>query len=136
VQAEKPVPSKSHMNVDGSFAPNEKLGDVSLDGSLGAEPIVAVGAVRSTVHDRLAEVASVFPAGSVARTLKVCVPSARPEYAFGLAHGPNPPPSRSHAKLDPASLAEKANDGPASLDGSNGAESIVVSGGVVSTVHS
>jgi hypothetical protein len=40
--------------------------------------IVVSGAVTSTVHARIAGVASTFPAASVARTSKVCVPSARP----------------------------------------------------------
>ena len=48
---------------------------------LGPAVIVVSGAVVSgvcTVHVRVAGVASVFPAASVARTLKVCAPSARP----------------------------------------------------------
>ena len=39
---------------------------------------VVVGAVVSTVQVRLAGVASVLPAASVARASKVCSPSARP----------------------------------------------------------
>jgi hypothetical protein len=47
----------------------------------GPDPIVVSGAVTSggmaTVHVRLAGVASVFPAPSVARTSKVCDPFGR-----------------------------------------------------------
>ena len=49
--------------------------------SVGARSIAVSGAVVSavcTVQVRVAGVASVFPAASVARTLKVCWPSARP----------------------------------------------------------
>ena len=40
--------------------------------------IVVSGAVRSTVQVWLAGVASVFPAGSVARTWKVWLPAVKP----------------------------------------------------------
>jgi hypothetical protein len=56
-----------------------KLGPVAFDGFVGAEVIVVSGAVRSIVHVWLAGVASVFPAGSVARTWNVWLPAARPE---------------------------------------------------------
>ena len=41
--------------------------------------MVVSGAAVSTVHVNCAGEPSVFPAGSVARTLKVWLPSARPE---------------------------------------------------------
>ena len=44
----------------------------------GPAVIVVSGATVSTVHVRVAGVASVFPAASVARTRKVCEPWARP----------------------------------------------------------
>jgi hypothetical protein len=57
---------------------------------LGPESMVVSGGVLSDagviVHDCVAGDASVLPAGSVARTLKVCDPVARPLYVFGLVH--------------------------------------------------
>ncbi len=47
-----------------------------------------------TVHVREAGVASVFPAKSMARTWKVCVPGARPVNALGELHDPYAAPSR------------------------------------------
>jgi translation elongation factor TU len=44
----------------------------------GPESIVVSGAIVSTVNVRVAGVASVFPAASVARTANVCEPCARP----------------------------------------------------------
>jgi hypothetical protein len=80
-------------------------------------------------------VASVLPAGSVALTSKVWTPAASPEYVSGLGQGAKAAPSRLHSKLLPASLLEKANVAVVSGVGSNGAESIVVSGVVTSTVQ-
>ena len=48
------------------------------DGRRGRESIVVSGGVVSTVNERLAGVESMFPAGSVARTSKVCGPSTAP----------------------------------------------------------
>ena len=56
-----------------------KLATVAFVGLAGTPVIVVCGAVVSTAHDRLAAVASTFPAPSVAFTSKVCEPSARPE---------------------------------------------------------
>ena len=44
----------------------------------GADVIVVLGAVVSTVQERVAGVGSVLPAGSMARTAKEWAPSARP----------------------------------------------------------
>ena len=56
-----------------------KLGAVEFVGSEGPAVIVVSGAVRSIVHVWLAGVASVLPAGSVARTSNVWLPPASPE---------------------------------------------------------
>ena len=56
---------------------NANVGVVSLDGSLGPESIVVFGAVRSIAQVKLAGVASVLPAPSVACTSKVWVPPLR-----------------------------------------------------------
>src|SRR5919204_22413 len=70
-------PSIRHSNVEPvSLELKEKLGVVLFDGSLGCPVIDVLGAAVSTVQVKLAGVASVFPAGSVARTSNVWLPSA------------------------------------------------------------
>ena len=49
----------------------------ALKVSVGFESMVVLGAIVSTVHVYCAGEASVFPAASVARTLKVWLPSER-----------------------------------------------------------
>ena len=53
-----------------------KLADVWFVGLAGCDVIVTVGAVVSIVHVELA--LPVFPAASVAVTVKACAPAARP----------------------------------------------------------
>ena len=68
--------------VVSSLPLNPKLAAVSVVPEAGLEVIVAVGAVVSAgaeiVHVAVAGEASTLPAASVARTLKVCEPTARP----------------------------------------------------------
>src|SRR5256885_11593454 len=66
--------------------------------------IVAVGAVVSITHVDEA-VALALAAASTARTWNVWLPWATPLYAFGLVQAANPPPSRSHSKVTPASVS-------------------------------
>ena len=135
-QAEKPAPSSSHAKLAPlSLAPKEKLGPVSLEGSEGFAVTLALGGVVSTVHVKIAGVESVLPAASVAFTSNVCWPSARPEYGSGLEQGEKPPPSSSHSKVEPASVAEKPNEAPVAFVGSLGSVPIDVSGAVASTTH-
>ena len=54
-----------------------KLGAVEFVGLEGPAVIVVSGAARSTVQVWLAGVASVFPAGSIARTWTVWLPPAK-----------------------------------------------------------
>ena len=56
-----------------------KLALALLLGLAGVFVSVVSGAVRSTVQVKLAGVASVLPAPSMARTGKVWLPAARPE---------------------------------------------------------
>ena len=80
-------PSTRHSKVaPGLLALKSKVGVVSFDGSFGPESIVVSGAVRSIAHVYAAGVASVLPAGSVARTSKVWLPSPSAEVVSGLAH--------------------------------------------------
>ena len=77
-EANEPV-SSLHSNVEpASVAVNEKLALVELVGLFGDVVIVVFGAPVSTAQLWVAGVASVVPAGSVARTSNVCEPSARP----------------------------------------------------------
>src|SRR5215210_4206616 len=91
-----------------------------------------VGAAVSTTHVCEAGVGSVLPAASVARTRNVWLPSASAEYAFGLAHGANPAPSSSQAKLEPGSLEANEKLAAVAFVSAGGPKSMVVSGGVVS----
>ena len=70
-------PSSLHWKVEPVFELEKlKLALVWLVGLAGCELMVTVGAVVSIVHVELA--LPVFPAGSVAVTVKVCEPAARP----------------------------------------------------------
>ena len=65
----KVAPGESEMKV--------KVGVGSLVAPLGPSVIVVVGAVRSTVHVRLAGEGSTLPAWSTALTWNVWLPSER-----------------------------------------------------------
>src|SRR5688572_32484119 len=78
-----------------------------------------------------------LPAPSMARTSKVCGPTARPAYAgsgssgsmVGESQAMNAAPSREHSKAASSSLAEKVNVAFLLVVGLVGLELIVVSGG-------
>ena len=93
---------------------------------------VSVWIVVSIVHVRLAGVGSVLPATSVARTSKVCEPSARFVYVTGDAQLVKVPPSRLHAKVEPPSLAVTVKVAVSRSVVHDGPDAIVVSGAVVS----
>ena len=95
---------------------------------------VVSGSVVSSVKVRLAGVASVLPAASVARTEKVCGPSVSVAVVCGELHAVKASLSTRHSKLAPGS-DEKSNVGVASRVNPVGPASIVVSGGIVSTVN-
>ena len=78
-QAAKAAPSSAHWKVAGdSLAEKPKPALVEFVRAAGCEVIVVSGGVVSTVHVYEAGVGSV-PTASVARTWKVCEPSARAE---------------------------------------------------------
>ena len=89
----------------------------------------------SIVHAWVAGEASVFPAGSVARTSNVWFPAASPVYVWPLAQALKAAPSSRHWKLLPVSLDVKLKLALVWFVGDGGAEVIVVCGGVVSIVH-
>src|SRR5215217_3223526 len=113
------------------FAQPAALYEPPFDGN----DVVEAGAVASIVHVNDAGVASVLPAASVARTSKVCEPSARPLYDFGEEQVVQEPPSIRHANVDPLSLELKEKLAAPALVGSAGCAVIVVFGAAVSTVH-
>jgi hypothetical protein len=92
----------------------------------------ASGATVSTVQVDVAGDASVLPAGSVATTLNVWLPSARAEGVKGLVQAAVVVPSRVHAKVESASLEVKVNGAVGSFVGFPGLAVIVVSGTVAS----
>jgi hypothetical protein len=102
---------------------------------VGLAAIDVSGGEMSTVQVKLAGVGSVLPAGSVARTWKLWLPSASPEYGFGLEQLENPPPSSWHSKLLPLSVEEKEKLAAVEFVGLAGFAVIEVSGAPVSIVH-
>jgi hypothetical protein len=112
-----------------------KLAAVEFVGFEGFAVIVVSGGVRSTVHVKTAGVGSVFPAGSVARTWNVWLPSTRLEYALGLVQAPNPPPSSWHWKELPASVDVKLKLAEVAFVGFEGFAVMEVSGAPVSTTQ-
>jgi hypothetical protein len=85
-----------------------------------------------TVQLWLAGVPSVLPAASIARTLKLCAPTAKLLWVNPGVHAAKGPPSREHSKVEPDSLAENVNVALVLVVEAAGPESIVVSGGVES----
>jgi hypothetical protein len=77
VHAVAAPPSRVHANVEGdSVDENEKDADVAFVAAGGCAAIDVEGGTVSTVHVKLAGVASEFPAWSVAATVNVWVPFA------------------------------------------------------------
>ena len=118
---------------------NANDGDATFVGPVGPVVIVVSGATVSTVNERVAGVASVLPAGSMARTENVYAPSASAVYACGDVHAAYVPvaapgPSSLHSNVAPASDVNP-NDGEFTLINPVGPVVIVVSGATVSTVN-
>ena len=111
-----------------------KVADVLLLGLADWPVIVVCGATVSTVNERTAGLGSVLPAASVARTSKVCGPSASGDVVCGEAQAAKGAAPRRHSSVAPGSL-ENEKVGIGSLVGPSGPESIVVSGATVSTVQ-
>ena len=81
MQAANGAPSRLHWKVEPlKVDVKPKVALVLFTDPLGPDVIVVSGATAAfTVQDWLAGVGSVLPAGSTARTLKVCVPFTRLE---------------------------------------------------------
>ena len=139
VQLPHAAESTRHSNVEpASLESNAKVGVASLVVPVGPDVIVVSGAVVSgggpaaTVNERVAGVASVLPATSVARTATECAPSLSAPVVHGLVQLAHAPESTWHSKTELASVAVKAKVGVLSLDVPVGPDVIVVSGAVVS----
>ena len=139
VQGAKAPASTRHSKVEpASVAVNENVGVESLVVPVGPAVMVVSGGVVSevsTVNARLAGVASVLPAASVARTSKVCAPRLNAPVVNGDVHGANAAASTRHSNVEPASVAVNEKLGVVSLVTPLGPAVIVVSGAVVSTVN-
>ena len=96
--------------------------------------IVVSGAVVCIVHVYVAGVASVLPTVSVARTWKLCEPSASDDVVSGDVQGVKTPPSSEHWKVA-VSVAVKLKLDVELLLKIGGFAVIVVSGAAVSIVH-
>ena len=109
------------------------VGVLSVDGFGGVPVMLAPGATVSTVRPYAVGV-PVFPAGSVATTLKVYRPSARPANVTGDVHGEkeSAPALIEQANVDPG-FDEKANVGLLFRVGSAGEPVSVTLGSTVST---
>ena len=103
----KPEPASLEENSNvAEVEPDDDAGPESIDVS---GSVVSPGSATTTVHDHVAGVWSVLPAGSVARTSKVCGPAESPERVAGDVQPAQSPSSRRHSKLEPASLEENSN---------------------------
>ena len=76
-----------------------------------------------------------MPAASVAFTLNVWLPSARPVNDAGLVQAEKPPASSSHLKVEPPSVDVKLKLAEVELLGFDGLAVMEVFGATVSIVH-
>jgi hypothetical protein len=136
--AHAPASARHSKTEFGSEAVNANVGVLSVVVRVGPRLIVVSGAVASaggvasTVKERVAGVAPVLPAASVARTETLCDPSLSVGVVHGLVQSAHAPASTRHSKTAFDSEAVKANVGVLSPVEPVGPELIVVSGGVVS----
>jgi hypothetical protein len=125
-------PSKLHSNVTSvSVAVNVA---VAVESSLNAMESDVSGAMVSTRQETLAGDCSTLPPASIAHTAKVYVPSDRSLYVTGDSQGEPPSPFSVHINVA-ASFEEKRINASRLLTTLEGAESMEVTGGVVSTTH-
>ena len=114
---------------------NEGSGSDWIEPSAGPAEIVTVGAVVSTVKDRVRTALS-FPGASIALTLKVCGPSC--SGGAGANCGPHGDQlwAKRHSKVEPGSLEASWKAGVGSLMKLPwiGPEAMRATGGVVSAV--
>ena len=128
--------STLHSKLEpGSEEEKPKLGVGSLVVPEGPESIVVSGAVVSTVKCARRASRRCCPAASVARTGSYGSRRRARRWSAASCRERRRPQSTLHSKLEPGSEEEKAKLGVGSLVVPEGPESIVVWGGVVSTVN-
>ena len=138
MQAEAKPPSIAQVVVYGATPPVTPnvtftlvlLSSAPLIGAL----IDTTGRAVLIVQVKLAGVASVLPAASVAATVNVWLPPARPEYVFGLVQAKAAPPSIVQANVLGVSVELNEKLALVLLVGLVGLAVIVVSGAIESTV--
>ena len=106
---------------------------IAVELVVAGEAAAEVGAAVSTVKARWAGVGSVLAAASVARTSKLWGPSLRVAVVSGEEQGAKGAPYRKRTHQNTRSGEEKPKVGVGSPVAPWGPESIVVSGGVVSS---
>ena len=136
VQAANAAPSTLHASVAPASAETANAGVVSLVSAPGAAVNAAAGAVRSTVHVYAADPA--LPAASVARTVTVCAPSARPVYrvAVSVSHAVHAAASRRQSIAAGVSLVVNAKSAVVWFVAAAGVVVSVTAGATVSTTKS
>ena len=130
------APSSEQANVEPASSAAKANDAVRATVSAGGPSVRVVwGAwIGTTVHSCSTQIASTWPAGSVARTANTWSPTARPVYTCGDVHG-TVTPSRKHSNVEPASLEMNWSSAVVDSASSGGALRIVVTGGP-SSVHS
>ena len=136
MHAENPPPSRWHWKLSpDSLSENTKVALVRLVGFPWPEPMAgAGGGVVSIVHDQ-AVGKPVWLSESVARTLKVWLPSGVAPKVSGLVQGANAPVSSWHWKLLGLLFDVNVKVGLTWFEGSGGPAVIVTTGLTVSTVQ-
>ena len=136
VHAENTPPSRWHWKLRPcSLSANTKLALVRLVGFAGPEPMAgAGGGVVSIVHEK-AVGPPVWLSESVARTLKVWLPSGVAPKVRGLVQGANALASSWHSKVLGLLFDVNVKVGVAWFEGFEGPAVIVTTGLTVSTVH-
>ena len=129
--------SSLHSKVEPAWVDvNENDALVLYVGVEGCAVIVVSGAVAGSVTVQPYETAALtFPAGSVARTRKVCALPEMPEYDAGETQAANASVSREHSNAE-SSLAKNPITAVVAVVGFAGPELTVTVGAVVSTVVS
>ena len=132
----KPEPSSSHWKVTSGSSGEEywNVAEVELVGLFGPEVMEVSDPAVSTEKLRLAGLASVLPASSVARTSKVCGPSVSVPVVWGVVQEVKVPPSTAHSKVELGSVEVNSKVGVLSAVGPEGPAVMFVSGSTVSTV--
>ena len=133
-QARQAPPSSEHSKLAPACEANVNVALALLTAIDDAGPPVRAvcGRTESCVH--VCWMTALLPAASVARTRRVCVPSATAGMAGVAVQAANAAPSTLHASAAPAS-AETANTGVVSLVSAPGAVVNAAAGAVRSTVH-